>query len=44
MLSFRKKTFVVERGIGELNQLAFLTPPFLGGFSAEACELIKSCT
>jgi hypothetical protein len=21
------------------NQLAFLTPPFLGGFSAEVCEI-----
>jgi hypothetical protein len=23
----------------QLSELAFLTPPFLGGFSAEVCEI-----
>jgi hypothetical protein len=25
-----------------MNQLAFLTPPFLGGISAEVCEISES--
>jgi hypothetical protein len=40
MLEMNDQTCGPAIPVQRSNQLAFLTPPFLGGFSAEVCEII----